>query len=1121
MAPTHIPYQSALAPQRQRPDRALRMQRPLLANASCGLAAIALAAPTCTKLSAQTRLLRHPDIHEDQVVFTYGGDLWRTTIAGGNATRLTATPGVELFAKFSPDGRWIAFTGQVNGDEQVFVIPSDGGEVRQLTWYPADGPLPARWGYDHQVYGWTPDGTGVLFRSLRQAWTLTGGRLYTVALPAVARRRGALPVPLPMPEAGAGEFSPDGERIVYAPLFRDFRTWKRYEGGWAQELFVFDPQTRQATNISNHVRTDRDPMWIGDRIWFASDRSGTLNLWSYDFASEAVNQETGSTTWDVRWPSAGGPQDQRIVFEKGGELHWLDTKTRQENKITVRVPDDGVTQRRQLVDAKNRIEGYDLSPGGRRTAFAARGEILTVPKEHGDVRNLTNSPGAHDKHPSFSPDGTTLAFVSDRSGEEQIWLVDHLGAQPARQLTKGLQAMLYEPNWSPDGKSIAFGDKDGVLRICDVATGELTQVADEPRGQLRDHTWSPCSGHLTFSMSGATPLPQLYVYTVADKQLRCVSRPLSNDSSPVFGPRGERLFFRGLRGFQPRLPGAYEWDFQIDRGYGLYALALRKDVPALFGKRSDEAVADDEEQPTPTFAAPIAIDFDGLADRVEQVPVALDNYGGLSVADGHLMYARRGGSYYGRGSDKPTTLHAYSWAERKEAQLASGISGYSLSPDGKHVLIGKGGSFSITQASTAGKAGEHELDLTQLKTTKVAADEHWQIFHEVWRRYRDFFYVANMHGHDWVELREQYAPLVAHVRHRSDLNHLLGELIAELNVGHAYVAGGDLGAPARPRVALPGVVLEFDATASRYRVARLLRGENDTEPYRSPASAVGVRLQKGDYLLAIDGYELQPQDNPYERLQGKLDRTVHLTVNTQPALADARTVAIDPIRSESNLHYHAWVEQNRARVHELSDGKLGYVHLPNMGADGIREFLRQYYPQRDKQGLVIDDRYNGGGNVSEMVINRLSRELMMCTFGRTTGYDPYPNSLFHGHLICLLNQTSASDGDIFPAMFRRAKLGKLVGKRSWGGIIGITNRGMLMDGGTVNVPEFGNTEPGPVWTIEGYGVDPDIEVDNDLASLLRGEDKQLQRGVEELLEQIAADPRPLPKAPPAPVKTGR
>jgi tricorn protease len=1073
-------------------------------------------------LPAQTRLLRFPDLHGDQVVFSYGGDLWRAPLAGGIATRLTTARGVELFAKFSPDGRWIAFTGQIDGDEQVYVVPADGGEPRQLTYYPARGPLPDRWGYDHQVYGWTPDGTAVLCRSLRQAWTPAGGRLYTVAVPSVARQRGALPVPLPMPTAGAGEFSPDGQRIVYSPLFRDFRTWKRYEGGWAQDLYVFDPATGTAENITAHPRTDRDPMWIGERIWFASDRSGTLNLWSYDLRTKTTQQETASTSWDVRWPSAGGPADDRIVYEKGGELWWFDCKRHQEHAIQIRVPDEGLLVRPTTVDATGLVEGFALSPGGRRAVLAARGELLTVPKEHGDVRNLTRSPGAHDKHPTYAPDGATIAFVSDRSGEEQIWLVDHAGAQAPRQLTQGLAVMLYEPRWSPDGKWLAFGDKDGVLRVCSVADGTLIEVADEPRGQVHDHVWSPCSGHLAFSLTTTTELRALHVWSLADRTLRRVSRPLANDSQPAFDPRGERLYFIGLRGFQPRLATEYEWDFQLDRAHGLFALALRRDLPALFPARSDEAVAPPAaEAAPPAFTAPIAIDFDGLADRVEALPLPLDNYGGLvATADG-VLYTRRGGSYYGRDSDQPTTLHAFGNKERKAEQLASAVSGFALSPDRAHVLIRTDAGYAVADAAPKGKEGQKQLDLRGLPVEKVAADEFWQIFHEVWRRYRDFFYVANLHGHDWEALRERYAPLVAHVRHRSDLNYVLGELIAELNVGHAYIAGGDLGAPPRPAAALPGLLLAFDPAQGAYRIDRVLAGENDDEMYRSPATAVGVDLRAGDFLLAIDGEPLAPEVNPYRLLRGKAGRTIQLRVNQRPTADGARTVSLQPIGSEQKLLYLDWVAGNRRRVAERSGGRLGYLHLPDMGQDGIREFIKQYYPQRDKEGLVIDDRHNGGGNVSQMVLNRLSRKLLMGTFGRTTGYRPYPQALFHGHLVCLLNETSASDGDIFPAMFRQAGLGPLVGKRSWGGIIGITNRGPLLDGGTVNVPEFGNTELGDAWTIEGVGVAPDVEVDNDVTALLQGRDPQLETGVDLLLARLRDEPRPLPTPPPAPIKTGR
>ena len=1090
------------------------------------LPALALLLPACP-LAAQTRLLRFPDLHGDQVVFTYAGDLWKAPLQGGTAVHLTSAPGVELFAKFSPDGRWIAFTGQLDGDEQVYVMPSDGGEPRQLTFYPSHGPLPDRWGYDNQVYGWAPDSSAVLFRSLQDAWTTAGGRLYTVAMPAFARQRGALPVALPMPYAGAGEFAPDGLRIVYSPLFRDFRTWKRYEGGWAQDLFVFDPATGATENVSNHPRTDRDPMWIGERIWFASDRSGTLNLWSYDPRSRTVHQETSSTTWDVRWPSSGGPGDDRIVYEKGGDLHWYDCRARKEQMIRIRVPDEGQLLRTTTPAATSLIEGFALSPGGRRTVFAARGELLTVPKEHGAVRNLTQSPGAHDKHPAWSPDGTTLAFVSDRSGEEQIWLQDHLGEAPPRQLTKGLAGMLYQPAWSPDGKLLAFGDKDGVLRTCAVATGGLTDIADDAHGQILDAVWSPCSGHLAFSQTtGVDGMRAVFVYSLADRSLHRVSRPLASDRQPVFDLDGERLFCLGLRGFAPRLAQNYEWDFQVDRAEAILCFALRKDLPAWLPLRSDEATAPpepsvDAKPKQPTFAQPIAIDFEGLADRVEIVPVPLDNYGGLAAIRDGLLFVRRGGSYYGRETDRPATLHCFARKDRKETQLGSGIDGLSLSPDRSHVLWRSEHTFTLAEASPKGKDGQQTLDLRGLPVTKVPTEEYAQIFHEVWRRYRDFFYVDNLHGYDWEALRERYLPLVAHVRHRSDLNYVLGEMIAELNVGHAYIAGGDTGAPPRPDASLPGAKFRFDAASGRYRIAAVLPGENDDPMYRSPATAVGVDLREGDYLLAIDGEEVTGERSPYEFLRHRAGRPLRLQVNTRPQADGARTVQLQPIASEDKLRYLAWVTKNRERTATLSGGKLGYIHLPDMGQDGIREFIKQYYPQRDKQGLVLDDRWNGGGNVSQMVLNRLQRQLLMCTFGRTTGYRPYPQGLFEGHLVCLLNETSASDGDIFPAMFRRAGLGKLVGKRSWGGIIGITNRGMLMDGGTVNVPEFGNTEPGGQWTIEGHGVDPDLEVENDVASVLQGRDPQLEKAVEVVLEQIRTNPRPAQQAPPAPVKTGR
>ena len=1068
-------------------------------------------------LPAQTRLLRYPDLHASQIVFCYGSDLWKVSTAGGLATRLTAHPGLELFPKFSPDGKWIAFTGQIDGDEQVYVIPSEGGEPRQLTFYPARGPLPDRWGYDNQVHGWTPDGQAVVFRSLADGWTTPMSRLYTVKL------TGGLPKALPMPVSGAGDYSPDMRRMVYSPLVRDFRTWKRYEGGWAQDLWLFDLQTAAARNLTNHPRTDRDPMWIGAQIWFASDRTGTLNLYRIDPESGETTQETASKTWDVRWPSKA--EDARIVYEIGGELAVFDCGTRQERKVLVQVPDDGLWKRPSRVSAEKYLSEAALSPHGERVLVVARGDVFTVPVEHGPVRNLTHSCSAHDKHAVWSPDGRQIAFVSDLSGEEQLYVVAQDGNSAPTALTTDLKAMLYTPAWSPDGKQIAISDKDGRLYVIDVATRQRTLVDDEPRGQLQDFGWSPCSGWICYSKSEGSTMRCVWLWSCAEQKATRVTSSFENSRAPVFDPKGERLFFLGNRSYAPRISGV-EFNYAGDRQTGIFALALRTDVKPLFGPRSDEVKVEEAaaskpaaSKPATADAAPTRIDRDGLAQRVEQVPVGFENWNGLDVGGGHLFYLRAPAFYYGREPDTKATLFTFDLGERKQTEIGEAAAGFTLSADGKKLLLNEGGGrLAVMDATPAGKAGKKSVSLAKLEYDRVPAEEWLQIFDEVWRRFRDFFYAENMHGYDWEGLRAQYRPLVAHVAHRADLNYVIGEMIAELNAGHAYIVGGDQAQTERPRVALPGCRFELDEQAGRYRITRILTGQNDDPRYRAPLTEIGVDARPGDYVLAIDGVELRGDDNPYRLLRHKGDHPVTLLLNEKPAPEGARKVAFRPLASEDALLYWSWTNDRRAIVDFLSHGKVGYLHIPDMGADGLREWIKWYYPLLDKEGLVIDARYNGGGNISRMLIERLRRVLLMGGFGRTTGFQPYPDGVFPGHLVCLLNENSASDGDIFPAMFRRAKLGPLVGKRSWGGIVGITNRGTLLDGGITNVPEFANTELDGEWTIEGHGVDPDFVVENDPGSLIQGRDPQLEKAVELVLKAIAEKPVKPPVRPPLPVK---
>ena len=1095
---------------------------------------------------AGTKLLRFPDIHNDTVVFCYAGDIWRADIDGGNAARLTAHPGIEIFPKFSPDGTKVAFTGQYDGDEQVYVVDAEGGVPKQLTYYPAQGPLPDRWGFDNQVYGWSPDGNSILFRSMRHGWTLTDTRLYTVGL------EGGLPKQLPMSVSGAGDFSPDGKQVVFSPLTRDFRTWKRYQGGWAQDLIVFDLESSDTRKITEHDRTDRDPMWIGDQIFFASDRSGYLNLYSVD--AKTGGDPTVITNYvgqDVRWPSMGGT---KIVFELSGELQVLDTESGKITPLDIIVPTDGLAARTRR--EKGSVSGFALSPAGKRLVVVSRGDVFSVPSKKGTIRNLTRTSSAHDKAAVWSPDGKSIAFISDRSGEEELYLIDAGGKDEPVRLTQDGSVMRHAPMWSPDSKSIAIGDKDGRIFIVDVESKSSQQIADNISGRVSDYSWSPNGGYLAFSLASLNGMDAIHIWSASDKQLRKITSDDFNEYEPVWDPNGEYLYYLSDREFAPQI-GNNEWNFVQNRSTGIFALALRDDVAHPYPPEEDEVESEatkedeesqaashdsdsgaakdkddkdannadeegqeneDEEKAEEDDDSPIEIDFDGLAARVAKVPIECDNLYGLYAVDGHLIYASGGAFFYGRESNLTTDLYVFSHEDREESVLAEDISGYAISPNLEKVLFRSSGSLHLVDAAP-------DSEPTSVSTSGLMVDinpkEEWtQIFHEVWRRFRDFFYVDNMHGYDWEALRDKYEPLLEHVNHRADLNYVIGEMIGELNVGHAYKAGGDFERPQRADVALPGAIIGFDEDAQAFRFERVFTGHNEEDIYRSPATEIGVNIKKGDYLLTIDGERLKSTDNPYQLMRHKANQPVEFGVSEDPKSNEPRTVSINPVDSESQLVYLDWVSSNRQKVAEATDGKVGYLHLPDMGDDGIREFNKWFYSQIRKDGLIIDVRSNGGGNVSQMVIERLRRTLLATGYSRTSDVvSTYPETVFHGHLVCLLDEDSASDGDIFPAMFREAKLGPLIGKRSWGGVIGITNRGTLIDGGTVFVPEFGFLSAKGEWIIEGYGVDPDIEVENDPKSLVEGRDPQLERGIDEILKAIEAEPRRLPERPAPPVKT--
>ncbi len=1079
-------------------------RRALLAFASVAVAASA---------QAQTKLLRFPAIHGDRVAFTYGGDIWTAPVAGGTATRITAHPGIEVFAHFSPDGKWLAFTGQYDGDEQVYVVPAGGGVPKQLTFYPARGPLTPRWGWENQVYGWTADGKRIVFRSSRESWAVGITRLFTVAA------AGGPAEPMPMPEAGAGDLSPDGSQVVYSPFFRDFRPEKRYSGGTANDLFVFNIKTGDAKRIVDDVRSDRDPMWMGGTIYFNSDRSGTFNLYAYDVASAKTTPVTRGTTWDVRWPSSD--HAGRIVYELNGELQVLDTKSGQSRALSISVPDDGLWKRPSRVSAADQIEDFALSPKGERVVMTARGDIFTAPIEKGQTRNLTNSSGAHDRDAAWSPDGARIAFISDRTGEEELYVVDQAGTGAAEQLTHGGTAQRFGPRWSPDGKRIAFADKDGALYTYSFDDKKVATIASTVRGQIGDYAWSAKGNFLAFSMPGENGFGRVHVWSPKDGQLHAVTDGQFEANSPAWDPDGNYLFYLSDREFAPQISGA-EFNYATNRSTGIFAVALRKSVKHPFPPQSDEVTIDaPAATPAATPAAPeFTIDFDALATRITRVPVEADNIGGLRAIKGHLIFGVGSGFYYGRASDRTPALKLFAFKDRKVTTLIENVGGWALSADGSKLVVSSGGQYAVYDASPSGASSKKAVSTAGLMVDREPTQEWNQIFHEVWRRYRDYFYVANMHGFDWDAIGKRYEGWLPFVAHRSDLNYIISEMTSELTIQHAYVAGGDFEEPARIPVALPGARFALDAASGKYKLAKIYRGQNEEAIYRSPLTETGVNVAEGEYVLAIDGTPLKADEDPYRLLRGKADRPVQLTVNTRPSMEGSRAITFSPIRSESDLAYLDWTERNRQMVSKLSGGRLGYLHIPDMGAPGIREFIKWYYGQLDKEALVVDVRANGGGNVSRMIIERLRRKVLGINYSRVGGSlgSTYPDGVFLGPMAAILDERSSSDGDIFPWMFREAKLGLLIGRRSWGGVVGINGGVPLIDGGVINVPLSGLANAKGEWIIEGYGVDPDINVENDPKSVIAGHDPQLERTVAELLKQLEGKKVKLPPMPAAPNK---
>ncbi|MDR1964941.1 MAG: PDZ domain-containing protein, partial [Planctomycetaceae bacterium] len=1006
-----------------------------------------------------------------------------------------------------------------------------------------------RRGYDNIVYGWTPDGKNILFRSLRDSNSVTElGTLYTVPI------QGGLPKKVGMPTAGAGDFSPDGKKIVYSPLFRDFRSWKRYEGGWAQYLTVFDLETKESKRLDQHPRTEREPIWIDDKIYFTSDRTGTMNIFEYDTTTDKIVQCTDERQWDIRW--ASGDKDGQIVYELGGELVVYHTKASQDTerftKIKVRVPHDGLAMRPARTNVGGNLESFAVAPGGKRVAVTARGDLFTIPVDKGYVRNYTQSSNAHERCPVWSYNGKTIVYLSDKTGEDQLYLQEIKGTKTPLQLTNTFKGQLDNLRISPCGRYLSVSDCNAKLWIVAIQGNEHfkqgipVEVVTALHGGTPVGRWSPCGGYLAYILFDPQGFGQLHLYELATKKSRPITDPMFDVQEPVWDPAGSYLYFLSRREFAPQ-HSSVEWNFAGNRDMGIFALALRKNVlnpfapqfddettpinqtnqtnsppaatPKPLAETSDAGTSGDAEKlvPKPSVPKLTKIDWEGLAERVVRVPVSSDNLDDLSASGQFLYYLKKDASFYGRDSERKPRLMIYDLKERKESLFIGDVDGYSMAPDFSKIVFRSGKMLKVCEPKLSAKITD--LNTGKLFVDRIPAEEWAEIFEETWRKFRDYFYVKNMHGYDWDALGRQYRELLPHVAHRSDLNYVLSEMVAELNVGHAYIQGGDFIQPSRPVVGLPGCRFELDTKSNRYKIATIFRGENEESKYRSPLTEIGVNAKVGDYVLQIDGIELTGEENPYRLLQHRSD-PVTLTLNTKPSLQGARKTTYVPVTSEQGLQYLNFVLENREKVAKMTNGRVGYLHIPDMGAAGSYEFLKWYYPQIRKEGLVIDVRSNGGGNISQWIIMRLNQQLLGTRFGGTSiSPGAYPGNARFGHQVCLINETSASDGDIFPHYFRKAGLGLLIGKRSWGGVVGISPRGQLLDGGMVFVPLRGTNDENGNWIIEGKGVEPDIEVENDPKSMLEGNDPQLQRGIEEILKRMEAEPKKWPNRPADPVKT--
>jgi tricorn protease len=1077
--------------------------------------------------SQESRLLREPSVSDQAIAFTYANDLWIVNLNGGEARRLTSSPGSEANPHFSPDGKLIAFTGSYPGNSEVYIITASGGEPRRLTWHP---------GTD-MACGWTADGKKLLISSDRTSAPIWIPQLWTLSV------EGGLPDLLPIPSAIRASYSASGKMLAYEDV-RWQSEWKWYRGGQAEPIAIVSFPDLEQIMVPGPISVNTYPVFLGEQLYFLSDRNGTFNIFEFDKTSQNVRQITDYEDMDIKSLAAGGGI---LVYELNGLLHTLNPNSGEDKELEITVHGDFPWAMPHWKNAKDEIASASLSPNGLRALFEARGEIFTVPAEKGTVRNLTNSPGSAERSPAWSPDGNKIAWFSDVSGEYQLVIADQKGLIPPKVISLNHPTFYLQLTWSPDSKKLAFNDAGWNLWIVDAESDSALCIdTDRTAGPERSMVpvWSPDSRWIAYSKQLPNMFRGIIVYSLEENKSYQITDGFSDAVSPAWDKSGKYIFF--LASTDVGLNTGWLDLSSLERPLrrGVYFAVLAKDTPSPLLPESDdekgvgqngkdqtkekvkekEKAKDkmkDNEKKSDADSLKVKIDFENITNRILSLPMPLRYYTSLNCGIKGIVFVTETGLpfYSGQTSGNSVIIHKYDLNKKEEKAFLTDVRSFTVSFSGTKILFQKGEDWYISDAETVSESGEGKIN-TELNMYIDPPAEWKQIYREAWRLNRDFFYVPNYHGFDWNAIYNKYLTLLPYVRHRQDLNYIIDMMGGELAVGHHFVGGGDMGTGKMESVSIGLLGADIVFENGFYRLKKILTGENWNPDLRAPLSEPGINVNEGDYLIAINGVTLIPPATPESVLEGMAGKQVTISINSEPTADGAHNITVVPVESESGLRSRTWVEDNRRLVDKLSNGTLAYVWLPNTAESGYTYFNRYYFGQQDKQGAILDERFNGGGFVADYIIDIVARKLRGYFNNPVGKREPWtePFAGIWGPKVMLINEFAGSGGDMMPYMFRQQELGSLVGTKTWGGLVGIWDFPSLIDGGSITVPRGGFFNLNGEWDVENKGIIPDIEVQISPKDIASGHDTQLEEAVNEALRLLKEQPVNLLKEPPSPVR---